>query len=340
MLPLDRNESYWMLDDELLQAANGFGTREFSTYPDYSELRDAVAAYAGVAREHILITPGSDAAIEHIARAYIGAGGKAMLPVPTFYGYESILERAEIEMLPLAYEERNNHFIFPLAATIEAMAENPGKMLFLCHPNNPLGCPIANGDISALVAAAREHNIVLVSDEAYFEFSSGTTLLPYGAELPNLIVLRTFSKAFALAGARVGYVIAAPKIIKCLERRMLPWPVAHSSVTAALALLARAEDVAVRREAVISAREHFIQTLQTIPGVVAYPSKTNFVLARVPNAVRVREALLEENIRVALGDSMSRFPDALKLLKDTVRIAVPAPESEAFVVNIFRKSPR
>ncbi len=336
MVPLDRNESYWMLDDELVAAAGGSkDAREFSTYPDYGQLKKALAQYAGVAPENVLVTPGSDAAIEHVARAYTGGGEEALLPVPTFYGYESILERVGAKTVPIAYEEHEGHFVFPLAKTLEALISGTAKVLFLCHPNNPLGVSLSKEDISALVAAARGSDVLIVSDEAYFEFSSGTSFLPYFGELSNLVVIRTLSKAFALSGARIGYAIAAPDIVQKLTKLMLPWSIAHSSVTAALALLARSEKVRSRRGAVIDAREHFAKALQTLPGITVYPSETNFVLVRVPNAVHVRDELLKQGVRVALGDPMSRFPEAKALLKDTLRIAIPAPTDAPVVIAIL-----
>lgn len=337
-MPLDRNESYWMLDDELVAATNVTTANELSTYPDYGELKEALAKYAGVAKEQLLITAGSDAAIEHIARAYAGNGGEVILPVPTFYGYETILERVGAHIVPITYEERDGHFIFPLAKTIEALKDGSAKVLFLCHPNNPLGCPLSLEEIAAVVMAARTSDTLIVSDEAYFEFSSGASFLPYLAELPNLVIIRTLSKAFALSGARVGYAIAAPDIIKKLEKLMLPWAVTHLSVSVARALLARADAVKTRRDVVISERIHFIQALQRISSITAYPSETNFVLVRVPDAVRVRDVLLEKGIRVALGEPMSRFPEAKELLNGTLRIAIPAPESKVVFLEALRTS--
>jgi len=335
MMPLDRNESYWLLDDELEKAAHASGKKELSTYPEYGELKRALAAYAGVPEDHLLVTPGSDAAIEHIARAYTGEGGEAILPVPTFYGYESILERVGAKIFPISYEEHDGSFVFPLAQTVEALAKKTGSILFLCHPNNPLGSPLPRDVISELVSVARGADTLVVSDEAYFEFSSGTSFLPFLAELPNLVIIRTMSKAFGLSGARVGYAIAAPEVVRKIETLLLPWPVTHLSVHAALALLSRADAVKARRMLVIAEREHFVQELRKIPGIVAYPSETNFTLVRVPNAERVRNALSEQGIRVALGESMSCFPDAKALLRDTLRIATPSPESAPEFLSVF-----
>lgn len=332
MVSLDRNESYWMLDDELVEVARAAGAREFSTYPDYGELKSALAEYAGVTKKQILVTPGSDAAIECIARAY-ASDGEVILPVPTFYGYETILDRVGAKIIPITYEERDGRFVFPLEKTIMALENNSAKILFLCHPNNPLGCPLSKGDISALIAAARKSNTLIVSDEAYFEFSSGTTFLSSLAELPNLIVIRTLSKAFALSGIRVGYALAASETIKNLESRMRPWPIAHPSVTTALALLLRADKIKARRDVVIAERELFIEKLQMIPSITAYPSETNFVLVRIENASQIRDTLLAQGIRVALGESMSRFPTAKNLLKNTLRIAIPFPDDSVVITT-------
>lgn len=340
MMPLDRNESYWLLDDELVGAVRAAKRDELSTYPDYGELKNALAKYAGVKSENVLVTPGSVTATEYITRAYTAGGGEAILPVPTFYCYESILDSVGAKTIPISYEERDGRFIFPLEKTIEAFKNNSAKILFICHPNNPLGSSLSSEEISALVDAARGSDTLIVSDEAYFEFSSGATFLPYLAELPNLIVIRTLSKSFALSGARLGYVIASPEIIKVIEKVVLPWPVAYESVTAALALLAQADKVKVRRDIVIAEREHFIQDLQSIPGIVVYPSETNFALVRVPNAAHVRDILLEKGVRVALGEPMSRFPEAKTLLKDTLRIVVPDPESRASFLGFLEEALR
>lgn len=336
-MPLDKNESYWLLDDELVKAARPPGTRELSTYPDYGELERALAVYAGVAPKQVLVTAGSVAAIEHVAHAYAGGGGEVVLPVPTFYYYETILDRMHAKVVPLAYEERDGQFVFPLVKTVEALERGSASVLFLCHPNNPLGCSLSQKEILAIVEAARRSDTLIVSDEAYFEFSSGTSFLPYLAELPNLIVIRTLSKAFGLSGARVGYVIAAPERLKEIENVMLPWTVTYPSVTSALALLARAKEVKVRRGAVISAREHFLQALRAVPDVTAYSAETNFIFVRVPDAARVYKELLAQGIRVALGSHMSRFEGAQPLLTDTLRIAIPDPKSEVSFIGALQQ---
>lgn len=328
VVPLDKNESYWLLDDVLIAQAHTDERNALVAYPSYEELQSAIAAYAGVRPEMVLATPGSDAAIEHLARLCGGGGKRAVLPIPTFYGYETILERAGVEIQPVPYDWDDDEFVFPLGGTIEALAG--ASVVFLCQPNNPLGCPISDEDIVAVVDAVRGTDTVLVIDEAYFEFS-GQTALSLLETTPNLVILRTFSKGFGIAGTRVGYVMAEPERIAALRKQLLMSPIAHTSAVAALALLAHADEVRTRRALVIAERERFAQALMQLPSVTVYPSETNFLLVRVLDAAAARDALRSAGIRVALGEPMTRFPEAKRLLENTLRIAVPSPEDRPLV---------
>lgn len=322
---LDRNESYWLLTEELLALTRTLGATDLSTYPDYGELKKALAQYVGVPADHVLVTPGSDAAIEHIARVFAGKGGEVLLPVPTFYGYETILDRVETRITPLIYTEKNGQFFFPQSETVSACESKSARILFLCHPNNPLGSTLTRENMTVVMEATRAHSLMVVSDEAYAEFSQSESLLSYLRDRPNLIILRTLSKAFGLAGARVGYVLAQPQVIQTLERQLLPWPIAHASVSAALALLERREVVASRRAVLIQNHGHVTSALRALPGVTVYDTHTNFVLVRVSDARQVHSELSRQGIRVALGEPMTRFPEAQQLLHNTLRIAVPSP---------------
>jgi len=333
VIQLNKNESYWLLDEPLVAAAQSSSSEALSTYPSYEALRESLALYAGVTPEMVLITPGSDVGIENIVKVYGNTEKNVLLPVPTFYGYESILDRAGLETTPIFYTERDGNFIFPYEETIAAL---PGAgILFLCNPNNPLGTLIPEDMLVHILENAQTHNVRVVSDEAYFEFSN-QTLLPFLKKYQNLLIVRTLSKGFGLSGARLGYVLGSPKDINQLAARMLPWPVAHTSVFAALALLARVDAVQKRIEVVKEERIHFRDALAALPGVMVYPSEANFVLVRVPNASEAMQAFANAGIQVALGSAMSRFPDAQKLLAETLRIAVPSPEDELEVVAILK----
>jgi histidinol-phosphate aminotransferase len=323
-MPLDRNESYWLIDEELLTLCKSFDERVLSTYPDYDELKHALAAYAGVSPNQICITPGSDAAIETIARVLVGKGNKALLPVPTFYGYEAILKREGVDSIPVTYIEKNSTFVFPQKEFLATLADPEIKAAFICSPNNPLGIVISSDNTDEIVEHANKTSALLVSDEAYFEYS-GYTLLPHVHTLRNLIIVRTLSKGFGIPGARIGYCIASPEIISSIESHLLPWPIAHTSFFIATTLLRYESHVRERRELVIAERERFIQDLRAFSYLTIYPSETNFVLIRTDGAKELQDHLSDNGIRVVSGEGMSSFPDAKALLKYTIRIAIPSP---------------
>jgi histidinol-phosphate aminotransferase len=325
MIPLDKNESYWLLDDTLVIAFTAHDQKELSTYPDYTQLKKELAEYVGVTTEQICLTPGSDAAIQILAEAYLRGGGEAVLPVPTFYGYESILDRVGATTTPVYYTESEKKFEFPIKETLSAIGKDSVKALFLCQPNNPLGCNIPDEEMNQLINSLKNSDKLMISDEAYFEFS-GKTLLPYLDEMQNLVIIRTLSKGFGLSGARVGYCVAAPQIIQRMEKLMLPWSLSHATLYAARAALSHKESVQQRLNLVVEQREMFIAALSKIPTLAVYPTETNFVLIRVPDAAKLAEALLEKGIKVALGERMSKFPEAKSLLHSTLRIAIPSPE--------------
>ncbi|MBA3789074.1 histidinol-phosphate aminotransferase family protein [Patescibacteria group bacterium] len=334
MIPLDKNESYWLLDEELRKAFQTYTQNEFSTYPNYNELKKQIAEYSGVIPEQLCLTPGSDAAIQTLAELYVNHGREAVLPVPTFYGYESILDRVGGVTHPVYYTETDGAFVFPLADTLTALRRDTAKALFLCQPNNPLGCSIPEETIERIVTTAQESDVLLVSDEAYFEFS-GKTLLPFLLQTPHLVIIRTLSKGFGLSGARVGYCIAAPEIIRKMEQRMLPWPIAHMSMFAAEEGMRRTESIRVRRQMVIQERDYFSSALSRLSGIRIYSSETNFILIRVPNAHTLADELRAKGVRVAIGESMSKFTEAKELLHSTLRMGVPSPKDMPFVLDIF-----
>lgn len=335
VIPLAHNESYWLLDDKLIEAYASVDARSFSTYAHYTNLREKLAAYVGARVENVLATPGSDAAIRMYGELCVKNGLRVLLPVPTFYGYERIFATLGLPFGAPVYAEANGEFQFPLMETLEAIESDSVDVVFLCQPNNPLGAIISDESIEWILAAARKHDVTIVVDEAYIEFAG--TSLAQRIHDQNIVVFRTMSKAFGLAGARVGYCIADVETIAALQSRMLPWPIAHSSVQAALAALAMREKLIARLKLLIDQRDLFAASLREVPGITVYPSATNFVLTRVPDADAVHARLLEQGIVVAKGAPMSSIPEAGELLANTVRLGTPAPEDMAVVLDAIRQ---
>ncbi|PIR82242.1 hypothetical protein COU20_03745 [Candidatus Kaiserbacteria bacterium CG10_big_fil_rev_8_21_14_0_10_59_10] len=334
LLPLHRNESYWLLDEQLIAVCMAaMSPATLPLYPSYESLRKALSAYTGKPTSMISIAAGSDAIIEAIARVCVERNLRAILPLPTFYGYEKILSRVRLPIMPLAFTERDGAFIMPIDTILDSMTS--GTALFLCQPNNPLGSRITESNMGRIFDRARENNVLVVLDEAYYEFDNPTYLAQIGS-VP-LIVVRTFSKGFGLSGARVGYAVAPEDITAALTEQLLPWPVAHPSTCAALALLDANTLLAKRRTLLIKERARFSEELAAT-GVTVYPSFGNFVLIRVESADTIAAKLARDGILVADGGSLCFNPVGSRLLLNTLRIAIPAPEHRTRVVGCIRSA--
>ncbi len=335
IIPLAHNESYWLLDDAIIGGlAELLKAQTLSTYPSYDALLDALARYAGVDRERVNVTAGSDAAISILTEYCEHTGLPIGLPVPTFYGYERIAEQKGATVIPFYYHEVDGAFIFPTADVLEAIAASRVGCIFLCTPNNPLGSSIPHEDLKKVLDAAQKYGILAVVDEAYFEFGGETSIERLDSQ--SIVILRTLSKSFGLAGARIGYCMSSPDITPLITRALLPWPVAHPSVVIAQALLVRAKEFVARRRLIADMRDDILTELRTISGVTAYPSATNFILFRVPDAVSLSSLLHKRKIHVSEGSWMSAYDPARTLLSNTIRMAVPSPKHQGIVLKHLR----
>jgi histidinol-phosphate aminotransferase len=276
------------------QVPLGESFARLNDYPDgtYRELREAAAAYAGVDPEQIVPGAGADGLIALAARTFLAPGRRACVSRPTYpvYAVATGVEGAELTDDPAEAD-----------------------LVWVCNPNNPTGELVEPEEIAALARSLPDATIVV--DEAYFEYG-GKTVAPYVAETPNLVVLRTMSKAFGLAALRVGYAIAAPEIARELDRRRDPAPVSAPSARIAAAALRNPQlDV----EETIAERERMREALLA-GGFDCPPSAGNFVVVRnadradeleaqglvtrrQPNGFRITVRLPAENDRIlaALG---------------------------------------
>jgi histidinol-phosphate aminotransferase len=185
-------------------------------------------------------------------------------------------------------------------------------VIIICSPNNPTGCRISEEEISEI---ARDFKGIVVVDEAYHEFS-GRTLVPLLAELPNLIVLRTFSKAMAMAGLRVGYLLASPELAREVHKATLPYNLNFFSATAAEVACERYDLLRPQIEMIVSERERLFAEMSMMPGIAPVASHANFLVARTPiNPQNLFEEMLARDILIR---DVSRYP----MLKDYFRASV------------------
>lgn len=258
------------------------------------ELRRKLGERDGMASENVLLGAGSTELIDLIIRTFVSPGEEVLLSVPTFSMYEA---RARVVGgIPILVPMTESHE-HDLLAMLRAVTERT-KVIFLCTPNNPTGNRIAEADMRRLLRLG----LPTVIDEAYWELGNGPSLSYLTKEFPNAIVIRTFSKAYGLAGLRVGYAIAHAAVIRLLARVKVPWNLPELAIAAAHAVLDDEAESRARIEELKQAREELAVALSRIPGVVALPSEGNFILVDVSQtrmrAEQVVEAMLAEGILI------------------------------------------
>ena len=259
--------------------------------PQPADLIARLAAYYAVAENNILVTRGSDEGIDLLLRAFCRAGQDAILITPPTYGMYAVsaaIQNARVVAVPLLADK---NFALNPEAVLAAITPSV-KLVFLCSPNNPTGALLARRDVLQLVQELLSKAIVVV-DEAYLEFAGTPSLTQELAGNPNLVVLRTLSKAFGLAGIRCGVTIASPTLISVLQKIIAPYPVPTPVLEAALAAITTDGVTAAQRsvQGLIAERIRVTARLATLPCVRRlWPSDSNFILFEVTDSARVMSA--------------------------------------------------
>ncbi|KTF38525.1 histidinol-phosphate transaminase [Xanthomonas vesicatoria] len=312
---LNANESAWGNPAD----PNG-STRRYPD-PQPNGLRVALAALYGCAPEQLLIGRGSDEAIDLLVRGLCVPERDAVVVTPPVFGMYAVcarLQNAPLVEVPLV--DGSDGFHADIAAIVEAALTSKAKLVFLCSPSNPAGSAIALQDIEVALQALQGKALVVV-DEAYGEFSDVPSAVALLGRYDNLAVLRTLSKAHALAAARIGSLIANAELIALLRRCQAPYPVpTPCAAMAEQALSAPALEVTRRRIAEVrSERERVRVALTQLPGVrQVYASQGNFLLVRFEDAEAAFQALLEAGVVVRDQRAVPRLSDALRITLGTV----------------------
>jgi histidinol-phosphate aminotransferase len=314
-----------------LEILDGPFTTSLSEYPDadYKVIADAAAAYTGVDPSEVLVGAGADEVLDTIAKAFLPTGGRAIIPVPTYAMYAVHTSQRGAVSDTVLRLPADQGFRMDLDQVI---ARLPGAdIVWLCSPVNPTGLPETREDLIALLDAAAglgPDGPVVVVDEAYFEFAPAT-LVPMREAYPGLVVVRTVSKAFALAGFRVGFAIAQRPTIARLEAYRPPNSISAVSAQVAAAALARADETLMRVQATIAERERFARELAAI-GIQPLPSVANFLLLRI-GRYEDAESLTEALQR---GGVVPRFFGPSHPLAGHIRVTVRGREQDDRLVAL------
>jgi histidinol-phosphate aminotransferase len=324
-IKLNQNENPFDMPDEIKQEVERrLANRAWSRYPDFdpANLIQRLAAFAGWKPEGTLAGNGSNELIQATLMVAVSPGTRVVICEPTFTLYQQVVTvlGGEVLRVPLTAE-----FQFDVEA-IQSVRDR-ADVIILCSPNNPTGCQATDKDVTLL---ARDFDGLIVVDEAYHEFS-GHSAAPLLAKLPNLIVLRTFSKAMAMAGLRVGYLLASPELRREIHKATLPYNLNFFSATAAEVACERYDLLKPRIDLIVSERERLLRAMRGVPGIEPVLSFANFMIAKtaVPPQTLFKELLARD----ILVRDVSRYP----MLEDYFRVSVGSPEENDRFVGALKE---
>jgi histidinol-phosphate aminotransferase len=279
-------------------------------YPDGQmlALRAALAERTGHAVDGVWTANGSNEILTQLLMAYGGVGRRAALFEPTY-----LLHRRLCWLTQTEIAERRLDPPFDIDDDAVAWAAGSGAdVVFVCSPNNPTG---NIQPLHAIRSLASTSDALVIVDEAYVEFG-GETALPLVAEHPNVAVVRTFSKAFALAGARIGYALSSPEVVEDLQRVRLPYHLSALTQAAGLTALRHEDEAAAGLDAIRNERDRIVRALSEIEGATVFPSQANFVLFQPPgDAKELWQGLLDRGVLVR--DLTDVVPNGLRVTAGT-----------------------
>lgn len=297
----------------------------YNRYPDPHQkaLKAQVAAIKGVAAENIFIGNGSDEAIDLVFRVFCEPRVDNVVAIAPSYGMYKVA--AAINDVELREVQLGEEYLLPIEDILAATDENT-KVVFLCSPNNPTGNSFPREDILRLVD---KFEGMVVVDEAYIDFAEAESLKSEIAERPNLIVLQTMSKAWAMAGLRVGLALADSRVIELMSQVKYPYNINVATMSIVSGLLTKgidAEVVEIKAQRALLAEA--LEGMSMVQRV--YPSDANFVLARFDDADAVYDFLIADGIIV-------RNRNRVKGCEGCLRMTVGLPEENEKLIKSLKR---
>ena len=315
-LRLDFNENVAGCSPRVLEVLREQATRGFlATYPEYSEARARLAAHLGVEPGQVTVGAGTDEVISAVLHAFVDPGDEVVVPKPSFSMLRFYAELVGATPKRVPYREPD--LAFP-ADEITAAVGPRTRAVCIASPNNPTGGVLTVDDAERILGAADGRAVLI--DEAYFDFH-GETMLDLLPRWPNLFVARTFSKAYGMAGLRIGVLVSSSANIDTVRKGQSPYGVNSLAVRCAMAAIKDRDYVREYVRQVLHARDLLCATFEEM-GVRYWPSRANFVLFELGEGCSQACAALGEK-GILVRDQSSRIPGAARVtvgpLEDTVR---------------------
>jgi histidinol-phosphate aminotransferase len=328
-IKLNQNESPYDVPAELKRRIQERLTeRPWNRYPPFvaEDFISAVAGATGWPTEGILVANGSNELIQATLAVVVARGTSVIVPEPTFTLYRLMTQvnEGEVVSVPLDANLR-----FDVDGIIAAARRSGAAVVVLCTPNNPTGGALTREEI---LRVHDETDALVLLDQAYVEFG-GFEAIPLLAGRPRLVVLRTFSKAMALAGLRAGYLLAHPRLVAEINKAKLPYNINYYTESVAAEVLRNRALLAPQVDAIRSERDRLYDAMRDLPGIHVYPSAANFLLFRVASEVIDHQLLFQRLLdeHGILVRDVSKYP----MLQHCLRVSAGAPEeNDAFLAAL------
>jgi histidinol-phosphate aminotransferase len=325
---LNQNENPWDTPSKVKQETlKRLSDRAWSRYPNFvpQTLRERLAEFSGWTADGVVAGNGSNELIQALLMVTVGEGKRVLISEPTFALYRQITTVLEGEVITCPLSD---YLGFDVKALREAVVELQPEVTIICSPNNPTGCVISDDDLRLLLQAT---NGLVVVDEAYHEFAEHS-VVPLLRSHDNLVVLRTFSKAMAMAGLRAGYLLASPQLTREISKAVLPYNLNIISQTAAEVAIEMYEDELrplVRQ--IIAERGRLHDALNSIDGLTPVASRANFILVR--SAIDPPQVFAE----LVSRDILIRDVSSYRMLGEYFRVSVGTLEENDLLLASLRE---
>lgn len=328
IIRMDTNVSPYLSTKWLKKLQSKLLEIEVNQYPDtsYRSLVEAISEYTSVKHyDRIIPVNGADEGIEIVCEAFLEPGGEVVISTPT---YDYFRVSAEIHGGRIVNVERMEDFRDNVVEITSSISEKT-NIIFLCNPNNPTGNSVRYDDLIEILENSK--NSIVVVDEAYYEYS-GKTFIELTESYDNLVIIRTLSKAFGLAGARIGYIITSKKTAGDIN--LVRPPNSLSTISVELAVIALRDIETVRKNVAktIKERERMRELLRTIKGLEVYPSEANFILFKTLEwkPSEIYRKLLKRGV-------MIRNLENIPKLEKHLRVTISLPEHNNKFLKLLEK---
>ena len=286
----------------------------YNRYPDPHQIKikDRLTEIKGLPRQHIFIGNGSDECIDLLYRAFCNPGKDNVIIHPPTYGMYEVsahIHDVEVRRAPL-----KENFDLDLSA-IEDLVDDRTKMIWICSPNNPTGNAFVRHDIEMIL---NNFDGLVIIDEAYINFSRQQSFIKELTEYPNLVILQTLSKAWGLAGLRLGMAFASEPVIEVMNKIKPPYNIGQATQELVLEALKGTETVNQMIREIVAMRNELAEKIGRLSSVLnVYPSEANFLLVKIKEAKMVYENLISHGIVVRDRSSAPGCSDCLRITVGT-----------------------